>query len=125
MRAAITTDTRVNPVEANQERIAGQMDELHAIAADARREASVANERITALDDYDVQEVVAVNFRVNSAALSAEAKQQLDALAAKASGAKAYVIEVAGILTRPGAWRRIFSSASSVPNQCPVSGRES
>ncbi len=108
MRAAITTDTRVNPVEANQERIAGQMDELHAIAADARREASVANERITALDDYDVQEVVAVNFRVNSAALSAEAKQQLDALAAKASGAKAYVIEVAGYTDSTGSVAKNF-----------------
>jgi hypothetical protein len=28
MRAAITSDTRVSPVEANQERMAGQMDEL-------------------------------------------------------------------------------------------------
>src|SRR5206468_6236569 len=39
MRAAIITDTRVNPVEENQQRIAGQMDELHAIAAEARAEA--------------------------------------------------------------------------------------
>src|SRR5918911_1583674 len=42
MRAAITTDTRVNPVEENQQRIAGQMDELSAIAADARNEAMAA-----------------------------------------------------------------------------------
>ncbi len=96
MRAAITTDTRVNPVEANQERIAGQMDELYAVAAEARSEAGAANERISALDDYDVQETVAVNFRVNSASLSPEAKQQLDGLAAKAINAKGYMIEVAG-----------------------------
>src|SRR5215210_4979199 len=32
MCAAQTTDTRVNPVEDNQARIAGQMDELYAIA---------------------------------------------------------------------------------------------
>ncbi|MGH9928664.1 MAG: hypothetical protein ACREA9_05460, partial [Pyrinomonadaceae bacterium] len=47
MRAAITTDTRVGPVEANQERIAGQIDELYAVAAEARAEATNANERIT------------------------------------------------------------------------------
>jgi OmpA-OmpF porin, OOP family len=96
MRAAITTDTRVNPVEANQERIAGQMDELYAVAAEARSEANAANERISALDDYDVQDTIAVTFRVNSAVLSPEAKQQLDTLAAKATNAKAYMIEVAG-----------------------------
>jgi outer membrane protein OmpA-like peptidoglycan-associated protein len=96
MRAAVTTDTRVGPVEANQERIAGQMDELYAVAAEARSEATAANERISALDDYDVQETVAVTFRVNSAVLSPEAKQQLDALAAKTGNARAYMIEVAG-----------------------------
>jgi outer membrane protein OmpA-like peptidoglycan-associated protein len=96
MRAAITTDTRVSPVEANQERIAGQMDELYAIAAEARRTVTVVNERVSALDDYDVVETVAVNFQVNSAVLSPTARQQLDTLAAKALAAKGYSIEVAG-----------------------------
>ncbi|MBS1809065.1 MAG: OmpA family protein [Acidobacteria bacterium] len=96
MRAAVTTDTRVKPVEENQERIAGQIDELHAIAAEARTEVKVANERISALDDYDVQQTVTVNFRVNSALLSPEAKQQLDTLAQTALAAKWYMIEVAG-----------------------------
>lgn len=96
MRAAITSDTRVSPVEANQERMAGQMDELYAVAAEARAEVKAVNERVSALDDYDVQETVSVNFRVNSAVLSPEAKSQLDALAAKAQGAKAFMIEVSG-----------------------------
>jgi outer membrane protein OmpA-like peptidoglycan-associated protein len=96
MRAALTTDTRVGPVEAYMERVAGQMDELYSVAAEARAEVKAVNERVSSLDDYDVQETVAVNFRVNSAVLSPEAKSQLDALAAKTSGAKAYMIEVAG-----------------------------
>src|ERR1700754_304478 len=96
MRAALTTDTRVGPVEANMERVAGQMDELYAVAAEARAEVKAVNERVSALDDYDVQETVAVNFRVNSAVLSPEAKSQLDALAGKTQGAKAFMIEVAG-----------------------------
>ena len=96
MRAAITTDTRVNPVEANQERIAGQMDELYAIAAEARKTVTEVNERVSALDDYDVQESVAVTFKVNSAVLSPEARKDLDTLAEKALSARGYMIEVAG-----------------------------
>src|SRR5678815_1773581 len=43
MRSAITSDTRVTPVEENQARMAGQMDELYAVAAEARNEATAAN----------------------------------------------------------------------------------
>ena len=115
MRAAITTETRVGPVEQNQMRLSGQMDELSAIANEARNEASAAqaaanqaNERISALDDYDVQESAVVNFRLNSATLSPEAKGQLDALAAKASTARAYVIEVAGHADATGSAAKNF-----------------
>ena len=96
MRAAQTTDARVGPVEANMERVAGQMDELYAVAAEARAEVKAVNERVSSLDDYDVQETVSVTFRTNSAVLSPEAKTQLDALAAKTNGARAFMIEVAG-----------------------------
>ena len=96
MRAAITSDTRVSPVEANQERMAGQMDELYAVAAEARAEVKAVNERVSSLDDYDVQDSVSVTFRTNSALLSPEAKQQLDDLAAKATNARAFMIEVTG-----------------------------
>ena len=96
MRAAITSDTRVSPVEANQERMAGQMDELYTIAAEARAEVKAVNERVSSLDDYDVQENVAVTFRTNSAVLSPEAKHQLDDLAAKTQGARNFMIEVTG-----------------------------
>src|ERR1041384_1182709 len=90
MRAAITSDTRVTPVEENQARMAGQMDELYAVAAEARNEATAANTRIDQLDEVDVEQSVAVNFRVNSAVLSPEAKRQLDDFAAKVMDAKAY-----------------------------------
>jgi outer membrane protein OmpA-like peptidoglycan-associated protein len=108
MRAAITSDTRVTPVEENQQRIAGQMDELYAVAAEARNEATAANERINNLDEVDVQETVAVTFRVNSAVLSPEAKQQLDDFAAKATNAKAYTIEVAGHTDSTGSEAKNF-----------------
>src|SRR5215471_15006317 len=99
MRAAVTSDTRVAPVEENQKKIAGQIDELYSIAQEARQEVAAVNERVTAvnervsaLDDYDVEESTAVTFRVNSAVLSPEAKQQLDALATKALASSGYMI---------------------------------
>jgi outer membrane protein OmpA-like peptidoglycan-associated protein len=108
MRMAQTADTRVAPVEANMERIAGQMDELYAVAAEARAEAANANGRIDALDDYDQQESVAVTFRVNSAVLSPEAKQQLDEFAAKVAPAKAFMIEVSGHTDSTGGEQKNF-----------------
>ncbi len=108
MRSAITSDTRVTPVEENQQRMAGQMDELYAVAAEARKEVTAVNERVTALDEYDVQEVVSVTFRTNSAVLSPIAKQQLDTLALKANEAKGYVIEVAGHTDSTGSETKNF-----------------
>jgi OmpA-OmpF porin, OOP family len=108
MRSAITTDTRVGPVEENQQRLSGQMDELHAIAAEARNEVAVANERISSLDDFDVQDSVTVNFRVNSAVISPDAKRQLDSLAEKALNAKAYMIEVGGYTDSSGSEAKNF-----------------
>ncbi|MGZ8843647.1 MAG: OmpA family protein [Pyrinomonadaceae bacterium] len=96
MRAAITSDTRVSPVEENQQKIASQMDELYAVAQEARQQVAQVNERVSALDEYDVQETVAVNFRVNSAVLSPEAKRQLDEFAVKAQAASGYMIEISG-----------------------------
>ncbi|HEY8459973.1 MAG TPA: OmpA family protein [Blastocatellia bacterium] len=108
LRAAITTDARVNPVEENQERLSGQMDELATIAAETRNEVRAANERIASLDDYDVEDTATVNFRVNSAVLSPEAKRRLDALAQKALNAKAYMIEVGGHADSTGSEARNF-----------------
>src|SRR5437763_15648890 len=96
MRAAITTDTRVTPVEENQRKIAGQMDELYAVAQEARQQVAAVNERVSALDEYDTQQSVAVTFNVNSAVLSPEARQQLDDFATKALATSGYMIEVSG-----------------------------
>jgi OOP family OmpA-OmpF porin len=96
MRAAITSETRVGPVEENQQKIAGQIDELYAVAQEARQEVTRVDERVSALDEYDATETVAVTFRVNSAVLSPEAKDQLDDFATKALASKNYMIEIAG-----------------------------
>jgi outer membrane protein OmpA-like peptidoglycan-associated protein len=88
--------------------MAGQMDELYAVAAEARREVTAVNERVTALDEFDEHAIVAVTFRVNSAVLSPEAKRQLDQFATKTVNAKAYTIEVAGHTDSTGSEAKNF-----------------
>ncbi len=110
------SETRIGQVEQNAQRISGQIDELAAVSNAAKGGAKAAqetadaavsgvnatNERISALDDYTPQDMLAVNFRPGSAALSPQAKAQLDQLATKAFSAKAYVIEVSGYADSTG-----------------------
>lgn len=122
-RVAQSIDSRVGPAEArltqaeeNAQRVSGQIDELMAISNAARGGAKAAqdtadaaiagvnatNARITAIDDYIVQSTATVNFRVNSAILSPEAKASLDEVATAAMTMKGYVIEVTGFASADG-----------------------
>jgi OOP family OmpA-OmpF porin len=134
LRVARTVESRVDPVEnrvgsaenrlgqveQNAQRLSGQIDELAAVANAAGGGAKAAqetadqavagvnatNERISALDDYVVQDVTAINFRTGSAVLSPQSKQQLDDLANKAMNAKGYVIEITGYTDSSGSIQR-------------------
>lgn len=122
-RVSQSIDSRVSPAEArltqaeeNAKRVSGQIDELMAISNAARGGAKAAQEtadaaiegvnatnaRITAMDEYVVQSTATVNFRVNSAVLSPEAKAALDEVATAASSMKGYVIEVTGFASAEG-----------------------
>ena len=117
---AQSTETKLSQVEQNAQRLSGQLDELSAVANTAKggaraaqetADAAVAgvnttNERISALDDYVPQAVLAVNFRTGSAVLSATAKAQLDELATKALNSKGYVVEVSGFTDSTGSVER-------------------
>jgi OOP family OmpA-OmpF porin len=114
------TEAKLSEVEANATRLSGQLEELAAVANTARggaraaqetADAAVAgvnltNERISALDDYEPQDMAAVNFRTGSAALSADAKMQLDEIATKALNVRGYVLEVAGFADSTGSVAR-------------------
>ncbi len=123
LEVAQSIDARVSPAEArltqaeeNAQRVSGQIDELMAIsnaakggakAAQDTADAAVAgvnatNQRISALDDYVVQSTASVNFKVNSAILSPEAKTALDQVATAAMTMKGYVIEVTGFASADG-----------------------
>lgn len=123
LEVARTVDSRVTPteerlsqVEQNAERLSGQIDELMAISNAARGGAKAAQEtadaavegvnatnaRITAIDDYVVHSSTTVYFKVGSAALSPEAKAQLDKIAQTAMTLKGYIIEVTGFASSDG-----------------------
>src|SRR5258708_8520373 len=99
---------RLGEVEQNAQKLSVQLDALGAVsnaagggakAAQETADAAVAgvnatNERISALDDYVPQDSTAVNFRIGSAVLNADAKAKLDAIATKAQNSKGYVLEV-------------------------------
>lgn len=110
------TETKLGQVEANAQRLSGQLEELAAISNAARggaksaqqtADAAVAgvnatNERISALDDYAPQISAAVNFKTGSATLSPEAKTSLDEIASKATMARGYVLEISGFADSVG-----------------------
>ena len=111
-----TAENRIGQVEQNATRLSGQLDELAAISNAARGGAKAAqdtadaaivgvnatNDRISALDDYVVQQNVSINFRAGSAVLSPESKTQLDSIAQQALSAKGYVLEVSGFASAEG-----------------------
>ena len=117
---AAPLETKVSEVEQNAQRLSGQLDELAAVANTAKGGAkaaqdtadaavqgvNVTNERISALDDYVPQSVLAVNFRTGSAVLSPDSKMKLDEIATKALNAKGYVLEVAGFADATGSIER-------------------
>jgi len=117
---ASTTESKLSQVEQNAQRLSGQLDELAAVANTAKGGARAAqetadqavagvnatNERISALDDYVPQTVLAVNFRTGSAVLSADSKAKLDELATKALNSKGYVLEVSGFTDTTGSVAR-------------------
>jgi OmpA-OmpF porin, OOP family len=60
------------------------------------------NDRIADLDDYKAANTATVLFKVNSATLSDEAKQQLDQMTGSVSGAKRYFIAIQGFTDKTG-----------------------
>jgi outer membrane protein OmpA-like peptidoglycan-associated protein len=118
-----TAETRITAAEQNAQRLSGQLEELAAVANTARGGAKAAqetadqalsaakaasadilatNERISAMDLYEAKQNIAVNFRVNSAVLSSEAKAALDEIAAQAKNEKGYLIQVTGYASADG-----------------------
>jgi outer membrane protein OmpA-like peptidoglycan-associated protein len=95
LKYAKVVDSRVVPVEDATRHLSGQVEEVNELSKGA-------HERISALDDYTVQDSVTCLFAVNSSELSPSDRLQLDQLASKAATTKGYVIEVAGYTDSTG-----------------------
>jgi len=116
-------ENRLTAAEQNAQRLSGQLEELAAVANTARGGAKAAqetadqalaaakansaeiqttNDRISAIDNYEAKQNIAVNFKVNSAVLSDEAKAALDEIAAQAKNEKGYLIQVTGYASADG-----------------------
>ncbi len=124
-------ETKLVQTEQNAQRLSGQVDEAAAIAKAARNAAKAAqdtgdaansaakdaarqgidaanetaraaNARISSLDDFDVKSTTAVQFSLGSAALSADAKKQLDTVAQAVQNEKGYMLEIAGYTSSDG-----------------------
>jgi outer membrane protein OmpA-like peptidoglycan-associated protein len=116
-------ETRLTAAEQNAQRLSGQLEELAAVANTARGGAKAAqetadqalaaaktasadiqatNDRISQIDNYEARQNITVNFRVNSAVLSAEAKKALDEIGAQAKNEKGYLIQVTGYASADG-----------------------
>jgi outer membrane protein OmpA-like peptidoglycan-associated protein len=129
-RAATEVDTRAIPIEAEQVRQAGQLDETTIVASTALKNAKTAQDtadqaqntadlaksdalkaqntataahsRIFALDDFEATEILTVNFKAGSANLTNEAKAKLDEFAAKTLSARGFIIELSGFASSEG-----------------------
>jgi OmpA-OmpF porin, OOP family len=118
-----TAENRITAAELNAQRLEGQIEELSTVANTARGGAKAAqetadqalaaakaasadiqatNDRISQIDNYEARRNVAVNFRVNTAVLSDEAKATLDEIAAQAKNEKGYLIQVTGYASADG-----------------------
>ncbi len=124
------TETRLSQSEQNAERLSGQVQELQAISNAARGGAKAAqetadaanvaanaaaasaneakegvaatNERISALDEFEVKGTTVVLFKGGSATLTDEAKSELDIFAEDVQRVSGYLIEVAGFASSDG-----------------------
>jgi len=122
-----TDETRLSQTEQNAKRLSGQVSEVSevsyaarsgakaaqesaddalnaakAVGAEAQNGIRVTNERITAMDDYNIKESVTVNFKIGSSELSEKAKEDLNEIANLAKSEMGFMIEVAGFASSDG-----------------------
>jgi OmpA-OmpF porin, OOP family len=129
LRTAQALKATVDPVEAEmneklrqqqaeQERLAGQLEENRALTAQAQASADAAsdaakkaqqtadyaNNRINGLDDFDPIKTITVNFTPGSATLSAKAKATIDEAATwvRSQNTKGWVMAVIGYADTTG-----------------------
>ena len=109
---AKSNEARITRTEGADLRLSGQIDEIQAslvamradtakaqaTADEGVKAAALANNRLNGLDEYELVKTVTVHFKTASAALTAEAKAEIDQAAAWTTNAttKGWIVEVIG-----------------------------
>ena len=118
LRTAQALEVRVDPVEklaeSNRERIAAAEQEIEenkaatkkaqAIADEALKSATIANNRINGLDDYDPVRTITVLFATGRYALGPKGRAEIDTAASwvKSQNTKGWVVAVVGFADTTG-----------------------
>ncbi|RPI28987.1 MAG: hypothetical protein EHM61_03190 [Acidobacteria bacterium] len=102
--SAVSNAARGGAVAAQEtaDRAVGAAGKAQTSADEANAGVRAANERIVSLDNFDIKHSGVVNFKVNSARLSPEAKSELDQIAQQAANEKGFMIEVVGFASADG-----------------------
>lgn len=107
---------RTDQLANQQEQLANQQKQTVQQVAQVKEQAGAAqnsadqanqgvgrtNQRISNLDNYASKDKVSIQFRINRATLSSDAKQELDRIAQETQGEKGYMIQVEGFADRSG-----------------------
>jgi outer membrane protein OmpA-like peptidoglycan-associated protein len=95
-------DTRTGQIAEQQKQDQQAIGEVRGDAQRANAGVSDVNGRVSSLDDYAEKAKATVYFKINSAALSPDAKRDLDDLVQKTKELKGYMIEIAGFTDTTG-----------------------
>jgi outer membrane protein OmpA-like peptidoglycan-associated protein len=129
-RASTQLDSRLIPIESEQDRQNEQIEETDAVAktalknaktaqdsadkaqgtadtarteaATAQTTAVAAHNKIAAIDDFEITESMTINFKVGSWKLTDDAKAKLDEFATKTLASRGFVVEVSGYASKEG-----------------------
>jgi outer membrane protein OmpA-like peptidoglycan-associated protein len=93
---------RQNDLDASEKQTQQKVGQVKTEADQANQGVDTVNTRVTKLDNYDSKYSATVYFRSGVAALTPQAKQDLDDIAQKAKTEKGYVVEVAGFADTTG-----------------------
>jgi outer membrane protein OmpA-like peptidoglycan-associated protein len=102
LKTALTVNSQTQPLEEATKKLSGQVEEVGAVARDAKADAAAANSRISGLDNFDEKMKATAYFAVNSYVITAKDRRDLDALAKEALQSKGYIVEVTGFADPSG-----------------------
>jgi len=93
---------RIDELDEAYRLVRGETETANQQAAKAIEGVDRAQQRINSLDNYEEVQVVSIQFGFDSAALTDEARTQLDELISRVAEAEAFLIEVTGFASPEG-----------------------